>query len=97
MDGRPTITTGLGVTIPPSAEAAPGSPQPFPRPAGRFGKRVYRGFGVVDRAGNLAWGTLRGTPEAAHATWLKWNPAPPEHPQGETVRKITVTIEPGEI
>ena len=95
MDDQPTITTGLGVTIPAEPDAAP-RPQPA-RPVVRFGKRRYRGFAVLDSTGNLALGTLRGSADAALAAFRKWNPAVPGHPAGETVKRITVTIEPDDL
>lgn len=89
MSEGPTITTGLGVTIP----AAPRRSTTRPRPTIRRGKRTFRGFAVLDAAGNLVWGSLRTTEKAALAAFQRWNPSIQGFEMNERAVSVTITLD----
>lgn len=89
MSEPPTVTTGLGVSIPAARQAPTGKS----RAAIRRGKRTFRGFAVLDTAGNLAWGSFRPTEAAALDAYRTWNPTIAGFPTGEIAVSVTVIIE----
>lgn len=84
MAEQPPYSTGLGVKI--DHERKPPPPTP-PR------ADMWQGFGVLDRGGNLVWGTLRPTEADAVSMYRRWNPQLEGHPMGEKVVKIRINIE----
>lgn len=84
MSDAPPITTGLGVQIVHEKRPTPIKPPPAD---------MWQGFGVLDRGGNLAWGTIRPTEAESRAMWEKWNPPIKGHPMGERIIKVRINIE----
>lgn len=90
MADQPTITDGLGVSIPPPARPVPTRT----RPKVREGKRIFRGYAVLDQAGTLIWGTFRPNEADAARAFERWNPTPAGFSMGESVRPVTIIIDP---
>lgn len=90
MSDEPPASTGLDQPIASPARV----PASRPRPKVRDGRRVFRGFAVFDHAGSMIWGTLRPEAEASRSAFGRWNPAVSGIEQGETVRRVTIIIEP---
>lgn len=89
MTDQPPITTGLGVSIP----SAKPPPVGRTRPTIRRGKRTFRGFAVLDGAGNLVWGSFRPTEAAALAAYRNWNPSIPGHAMNERAVSVSITLD----
>lgn len=89
MSDLPPITTGLGVFVPSQTTR----PTSRTRPPTQGGKRTFRGYAVLDNAGNLAWATFRPTEGAALAAFHTWNPTVTGHPLNERAVPITVILD----
>lgn len=55
-------------------------------------RRKFKGFAALDRCGNLVWGTLRTTEEAAKEAFDRWNPDPTGEGMGEVITDVTIYL-----
>ena len=55
-------------------------------------RRKFKGYAALDERGNLLWGTIRTSREAAQELHDKFNPDPTEEGRGESIVEVKIYL-----
>lgn len=55
-------------------------------------RRKFKGYAALDERGNLLWGTIRTTAEAAQELHDRFNPDPTGEGRGESIVEVNIYI-----
>ena len=59
-------------------------------------RRKFKGYAALDERGNLLWGTIRTSREAAQELHDRFNPDPTGQGMGERIVPVKITIDDAE-